>query len=196
MLSRYRQRKRAIARTRDMLESGHTAQDLIDLLACEQEQQEPIPSNESEPTEALENESTNDSPEPEPMPKPKPKPRSTVVSREKRCPRCGVLARKWRKHAKRCHRPKRYVCNFWVLEKCSPSCGVFRDTTSLRRHLLNCHFKFDNGEINWRLGLGDKANFLGTCECGFQSTAREWLDHHVLIDSSHRCQLSGDEHLQ
>lgn len=202
MLSPYRQRIQAVARTRDMLESGHTAQDLLDLLAQEEEQDELIPFNESETTEALEDEAsttnaTNDSPEPTPEPKPKPKPKlSSVVSRGKWCPRCGVFARKWRKHVKRCHRPKRFVCNFWVLEKCSPSGGVFLDAISLKRHLLNRHFKFDNGEINWRISFGDKAHLLGTCECGFRTTAREWLDHHVLTDSSQRCQLSGDEHLQ
>lgn len=102
------------------------------------------------------------------------------------CPTCGRNNFKsLKRHIKIHQSTPRFRCRFPRLI-CSFKINTYNRAFDFKRHLTNKHFKFDNPEAKRRPGLTSKLECVGSCPCGRRSTARDWLEVHVLGE---KCEL-------
>ncbi|KAH3669617.1 hypothetical protein OGATHE_002429 [Ogataea polymorpha] len=126
-----------------------------------------------------------------PAEQPQPQPQLQVSrSRSSRCPVCRKhITRDMSRHL-RTHEPvSRFKC-VYPREMCIHKTGQFNRPYDFKKHLLNCHFEFDDRNTKKLHNLSDKLPHTGRCHCGLKCTAEFWLDSHILPDygSSFRCE--------
>jgi hypothetical protein len=99
---------------------------------------------------------------------------------EQKCPHCGrLIARDLARHM-RIHEPvSRFQC-LYPRELCPHKSGFFNRQYDFKKHLLHCHFAFNDPTVKRFNSLTEKLDHDGWCLCGRMMTAREFLANHIM----------------
>ncbi|ODV86766.1 hypothetical protein CANARDRAFT_27163 [[Candida] arabinofermentans NRRL YB-2248] len=89
------------------------------------------------------------------------------------------ITRDMSRHLRTHEAVSRFRC-IYPREICIHKTGQFNRPYDFKKHLLNCHFKFDDASAKKLHNLNDKMDFRGTCYCGMRFSAQSWLDDHIL----------------
>ncbi|CAK7917504.1 hypothetical protein CAAN3_21S00672 [[Candida] anglica] len=115
-----------------------------------------------------------------------PKVESTFVN-PRICPVCGKSPNEMSRHMKIHDTCPRFTCKFpsgW----CHYKYVNYKRKYEFKRHLLARHFKFDDIKMNSKMTVSTVLDHAGMCPCGIRSTARWWIDNHILVeDQSQKC---------
>lgn len=106
------------------------------------------------------------------------------------CPICGkYISRDLSRHLRIHDDIGRFRCVYPTI--CSHKTGKFNRPYDYKKHLLHVHFAFDDPQGKTANNLTDKLPIMGNCKaCDYKSTAKEWLEHHVLTnDETRRCKF-------
>lgn len=105
---------------------------------------------------------------------------------------CRICHRYYRRdlprHLRTHQETLRFQCPF-PRSQCPHKRGQFNRPYDFKKHLLHCHFVFDEQKtVRGFRDLRSKLVYYGTCNCGERYMAETWLDEHVL-GGDHRCPL-------
>lgn len=105
------------------------------------------------------------------------------------CQICGKYFRRDLPRHLRTHQEvARFTCPY-PRDRCPHKRGQFNRPYDFKKHLLHCHFTFDDQKkVRSFRNLRSKLNHMGTCTCGQRFTADKWLEEHVL-GGSNRCSV-------
>ncbi|CAH2352650.1 hypothetical protein CLIB1423_07S04434 [[Candida] railenensis] len=103
---------------------------------------------------------------------------STFVD-PKICQVCGKRSNDMSRHMRIHDTNPRFSCKFpssW----CNYKSINYKRRYEFKRHLLCKHFKFDVLKMGRKMTVSSVLDHKGRCPCGLHSTARVWLDEHIL----------------
>lgn len=105
---------------------------------------------------------------------------STFVD-PKVCQVCGKKSNDMLRHMRIHDTHPRFRCKFpaaW----CNYKSINYKRRYEYKRHLLSKHFKFRDLKMDRKVTVSSVMDHFGTCPCGLETTARNWLDNHVLTN--------------
>lgn len=99
----------------------------------------------------------------------------------KRCPTCHKrLRRDLTRHMRIHEAVADFACPF-PREQCTHKHGQFNRPYEFKKHLMNCHFSFDDPyAVKHAKNLSERLEFGGTCQCGFKAeSVSAWIANHL-----------------